>query len=279
MKRLMAGVSILFVLTLFSIYAQANDGEIITFGDDIVVQEAESIHSAVSVGGNISVLGSVERDVVSVAGSVFLGEHSTVGGNVVSIGGSITRQDGAQINGDVTVVDMNILPTIASFIPDFVWPKLPRHFGVYSFLAFLALALIIVAIMPTTIGTVSSTAEKNLIASILWGCLGLILIVPLAIGLLISILGIVLIPVEIVLVGCAFLLGYIAVIQLVGKKITIVLKHKNQPILIETVIGLVMFWILGLIPFFGWLVKSIAAFIGFGAIINTIIMRQRRVYR
>ncbi|MBN1636354.1 MAG: hypothetical protein JW920_07560 [Deltaproteobacteria bacterium] len=279
MKKLVEGFSILIILTLYSPFAQANDGEIFTFGDDIVVHESESVRSAVSLGGNVSVLGSVEKDVISVGGSVFLGEHSTVGGNVVSVGGSITRQDGAQINGNVKVIDMTSLPSIASLVPGCFWPKLPRHFGVYSFLAFLALALVIVAIMPTTIGTVSSTAEHKLVGSILWGCLGLILIVPLAIGLLISILGIVLIPVEIVLVGCAFLLGYIAVIQLVGKKITIVLKHKNQPILIETIIGLVVFWILGLIPLLGWLIKSIAAFIGFGAIINTIIMRQRRVYR
>jgi hypothetical protein len=105
------------------------------------------------------------------------------------------------------------------------------------------------------------------------GLLGTIIIFPLGFLLLISIVGIVLIPLEIILVGCMVILGYIAVGQLIGKRITIALKKSDQSILLETAIGMAVLCSTALIPFAGWMIKGIAIFLGFGGVIVAVVGR------
>ena len=82
----------------------------------------------------------------------------------------------------------------------------------------------------------------------LYGLLGIILVVPLAIMLAISIIGIALIPLEILAVFLAALIGYLAVAIIIGRRVLRALKKDNPAIILSAILGILILWFIGLIP-------------------------------
>ncbi|MFA5878551.1 MAG: hypothetical protein WC860_00045 [Candidatus Margulisiibacteriota bacterium] len=138
-----------------------------------------------------------------------------------------------------------------------------------SFLGFVILTLVIVAIWEKYILKVAKNVKANLLKSFLIGILGMVLIVPIALVLLISIVGIILIPIEIIIVLLMFILGFIVMAHLIGEKLLKALKSKNESIIWSTLLGLIILWLILWIPVIGALVKIVIVTIGFGAIILT----------
>ncbi len=236
------------------------------------------VRDAVAIGGNVTVDGIVEHDAVAVAGSVFLGSKAVVGRNVVSVGGAIEKTEGAVVRGDLTEVS---IPGMSSVLRSVSWPSWEQLwwvFGIISFVAFigfLALALVIVAVFPKPVGLISAAVEDSPLRVALWGLLGVLLIVPFAIFLAVSLVGIVLIPLEMFIVVCAFLVGYIAVAQLIGKKIITALRRSDQPMLWEAFWGLIILWVIGWVPILGWLLKAVAALLGLGGVIAALLSARK----
>ena len=258
--------------------AGAEDRTIVKFGSDLVIEEGMRVRDAVVIGGHITVNGVVEHDVVAVAGSVMLGSEAVVGRNAVSVGGTIDRAEGAEVQGDI--VEVNI-PGLASALTAAFWSNwegLRWALTIISFIAFLgflALALLTVALLPKPVGLISSAVENHTLKVGLWGILAMALIVPLAILLAVSVVGIVLIPLYVFLVVCAFLVGYIAVARLIGNKITIALKTPDRPMLWETFLGLIVLWTIGWVPIVGWLVKGVSALLGLGGVIACLLSARK----
>ena len=75
---------------------------------------------------------------------------------------------------------------------------------------------------------------------------------------------------ELFLVGCAMLVGYIAMAQFVGNRLAAAIKRPGLNILWVTVLGLILLWAIGWVPFLGSAVKSAAILLGFGAVLVTI---------
>ncbi len=274
MKKWFAGFLIVGLVLGFRSLAEAKGRSIVKFGRDVVVAEGMRVRDAVAIGGNVTVDGTVEHDAVAVAGSVILGPSAVVGRNVVSVGGPIEKAEGADVRGDLVEVT---IPGMTSVLRSFPWPtweELRWAFGIISFVAFigfLALSMVIVAIFPKAVALISTTVEESPLRAILCGLLGMLLVVPLAIFLAISVVGIVLIPLEMFIVVCAFLVGYIAVAQLIGKKIAAALKRPDQPVLWETFWGLIILWTIGWVPVLGWLVKAVVALLGLGGVIAALL--------
>jgi hypothetical protein len=251
----------------------------ITIGSDVVVKEGDKVNKAISIGGNVKVYGHVRRDAVSVGGSVYLGPDAAVEGNVVSIGGTVEREPGSRVGGEVTIVDATGLKSWLSWLPKqgiAGIKELLQGIGWPSSLGFFLAVLIIVAAMPAGIGFISFQIENNTARTILMGILGSVLIFPIGFFLFISIAGIVIIPVLIILFGCALILGYIAVAQLIGKRITILLNKPGRHILVETIIGFAAFFAIGLIPLAGWFIKGLAMFLGFGGVLSALTAGSRK---
>jgi hypothetical protein len=251
----------------------SEDSSMITIGSDIVVKEGVEVNKAISIGGNVKVYGHVKRDAVSVGGSVYLGQDAAVEGNVVSIGGTVEREPGSRVGGEVTIVDATGLKSWLSWLPKQgiagikeIW----ENIGWPSSLGFFLVALIIVAAMPSGIGFISFQIENNTARTIIWGIFGSGLIFPIGFFLFISIAGIFIIPVLIILLFCALILGYIAVAQLIGKRITIIVKKPGRHILVEAIIGFAALFAIGLIPIAGWFIKGIALFLGFGGVLSAL---------
>ena len=93
--------------------------------------------------------------------------------------------------------------------------------------------------------------------------------VPLAVLLTISVVGIVLVPLELTLIVCAALLGLVSIARSIGSKVLALFKKSNSRALKETFWGLFLLWIVGWIPVLGWMIKILALVIGIGGVFAT----------
>ena len=263
------GFLLIFYLLLTPMTTEASsDKSIVKIGSDVTVEAGQKVHNAVTIGGQITVSGAVEKSVVAVGGSVVLTKTAVVKGSVVSLGGVIVMARDAKVGGELTEINSNNLYETLTTALSSEWEGWSWIFAVISlsiFVVILVLALLIAALLPKPVRIVSEAIRENTFKVILCGILGLVLIAPLALLLTISIVGIALIPLEVIFVVCSVLLGFIAVGQLIGAKVLRLLKRPEPGIVRETFWGLVILWLIGWIPYVGWMVKAIAIVIGLGA--------------
>jgi len=268
----------------------------VRIGGNVVVDEGTEVKDAVAVGGSVTVNGRVRDSAVAVGGSVILGPDAVIGKDVVSIGGAVKQAQGSKIHGDV--VELNI-PGVSAIVPFFVKDTSSSWFWTFKitiflgflalassswfwtfkitiFLGFLALAVLMVAVLPKPFNLISNNVQQNLGKVILWAVLGLVVLVPLAIFLAISVIGIPLIALEVFLVGIAFLVGYIAIAQLIGDKIAALMKRPALSVIWLTVMGFLALWFIGWVPFLGSLVKAVAIVLGFGGVLTTLFTSRKR---
>ena len=274
------GIFYMFAVILFiTLFTPGNviAKDKVRFGGDVVVDEGTEVKDAVAVGGSVTVNGKVRDSVVAVGGSVILGRNAVVGKDVVSVGGAVKQEQGSKIHGDV--VEVNI-PGVSAIIPFFFEDPSSSWFWIFKitiFLGFLALAVLMVAVLPKPFNLISNNVQQNLGKVILWAVLGLVVLIPLAFFLLISVVGIPLIPLEVFLVGIAFLFGYIAIAQLIGDKIAAFVKKPALGVIWLTVMGLLALWLIGWVPFLGSLVKATVIVLGFGGVLATLFTSRERV--
>ena len=94
-KRIFLLLLMMFIL-LSPVAAAAEGRNIIRFGDDVTVEEGMKVNHVIAVGGQVTVYGVADGNVVSVGDSVVLASSAIVGGNVISIGGVIARGGGSE---------------------------------------------------------------------------------------------------------------------------------------------------------------------------------------
>lgn len=267
------GLLLIFGLLLGPAAAIASmDTSIFKIGSDVTIEKGQKIRNVVAIGGQITVSGAVEKSVVAIGGSVVLTKTAVVKGNVVSLGGVIVIARDAVVGGDLTEINSsNLYETLTTALSS-EWEGWSWIFAVISlsiFLVILVLALLIAALLPKPVRIVSEAIHENTFKVILCGILGLVLIAPLALLLTISVVGIALIPLEVIVVVCSVLLGFIAVGRIIGGKVLRLFKRPNPGIVRETFWGLLILWLIGWIPYIGWMVKAIAIVIGLGAVLIT----------
>ncbi len=272
MKRIV--ICLLGLILLFCYATEAFSGEktIVKIGEDVFIQEGRRVHNVIAFGGQVTVSGTVTSHVVAVGGSVVLTKTAAIGGDVVCLGGVVVLGKGAQINGTLTEINSSNLSEAISDVLNDNWEGWSWIFTIISilvFAGFLILALLIITLIPKPVHRISQAIQGHLIQVRLWGILVLILVVPLALLLTLSVVGIVLVPLEMTLVVCAALLGLVAVARLIGMMLLALFKKNTAKPLWETFWGLLLLWIVGWIPVLGWMIKILALVIGIGGVFAT----------
>lgn len=258
-------VGIVFLGTSLA-WAAGSKGDLVKFGQDLEVARGEVVSgNAVVIGGSLTVSGRVKGDAVAVGGSLYLKDRARVGGNAVSVGGVIEKSPRAVVKGDVTEVSF---AGMGGITPGMAAGGL-TIFSLLSFIGFLVLVIVLVALFPSQLGKVSSAVEDNLLKTFLYGLLVIILFVPVIILLAISIAGIVLIPVWAILVAVAGLFGYIGAAHFIGQKILKAAKLTVKTMMVEALVGIIVLALIGLVPFAGWIIKAILSCMGLGAVALT----------
>ncbi|MHB9096848.1 MAG: bactofilin family protein [Syntrophales bacterium] len=275
MKGIKLGLAVLCILGLLlgpAAAGAAEDKSIIKIGSDVTIEAGQKVRTVVAIGGQITVSGIVEKNVVAVGGSVVLTKTAVVEGNVVALGGVIVIGRDARVDGSLTEINSsNLYETLTAALST-EWEGWSWIFAIISlsiFLVILVLALLTVALLPKPVRVISEAIRDNTFKVVLCGLLGLVLIAPLALLLTISVVGIALIPLEVIIVACSIVLGFISVGQLIGGRALHLLKRPNPGMLRETFWGLIILWIIGWVPYIGWMVKALAIVVGLGATLIT----------
>jgi hypothetical protein len=130
------------------------------------------------------------------------------------------------------------------------------------------LALLMAALFPRPLNAIANSIHGNKAKSFFWGFLATLMITPFFMLLLFSFIGIPLIPLAFAALLLAFIFGFIGVSSLLGNFVLTKIFHRREKSLIqETLLGLVLLWFIGWIPFYiGTIIKTIAITIGFGGV-------------
>lgn len=271
MKKTFVAIILIFTIG-FAANVQAENATIFKIGEDITVEEGVRINHVLTINGQITVSGTVEGNVIAIGNSIVLTRKAVVRGNALTFGGVIVIGKGAEVQGTITEINSSNISDVITRVLSDEWEGWSWIFAIFSltiFFSVLIIAILIVVLMPKPIRIIAASIQEEPVKITLWGLLGIVLVVPLAILLTISVIGIVLIPLEMILVVSAGLLGFIAMSQLLGQKLYALFKRPPQPILRETFWGLVVLWLIGWIPYIGWMVKVLALMMGLGSVIYT----------
>jgi hypothetical protein len=270
-----------------------NDGDKVMIGESLVIEKDQIVEGdAVSLGGDVTIYGQVLGDVVSVGGTVELGDSAFVGGDAVSVGGGVRKAATALVGGET--VQVGITGPLSGFfgkgITDIDDKPHRKEGGFAHLLKWLVFYLIMFAFAALTlvlardrIHHASDYMAREPFPSLLLGLLSPVLVLVAFILLCITLIGI---P-----VGVALLLLYPAFVFLgwvvAGHRIGLAIRQERELSPVKTVfagllvlIGLHVLKVIlrafgaggffvGLIGFAGFMVSFVAALAGLGAILGT----------
>ena len=229
----------------------------------------EAVGDAVAVGGSMTVQGHVHGDAVAVGGSVVLEPTASVDGDAVAIGGEVDVEDGATLKGNRVSIGGSLGGLVSglanmgmrhSLIPSFVFGILST---ILRALVLLVLGLLLLAFMPERIENVREFLRLRPGHSTLAG-LGLLLgILPFCLLLVVTIVGIPLVPVALLILAAMMVIGSTAFSVWLGYRLPI-LQAKKTPVM-AMLVGLGLCTLVDLIPLVGSAILAIVAFAAAGA--------------
>ena len=270
--------ALIFLSLIFLAAPPVDAKTIIKIGKDINIGEDQKVDSALVIGGQITVSGLVENNVVTLGGSIVLTGSAVVRGNVICIGGVVAQGNGAQIYGKITEVNSsNIFDAISSAFYDNTdeWSWLTDIIYFCFFAMLFSLALLLAFLFPRPLNAIVSSIQENKTKSFFWGVMGTMMIAPFFMLLILSFVGIPLIPLAFSFILLAFMFGFISISALLGKFVlTKIFHHHKQSLVRETLLGLILWWIIGWAPFYvGMVVKAVVITIGFGGVLLVLFHR------
>lgn len=261
------------------------NGNLVVFGGTITLEAGSTVNGdVVLIGGTVDARGTVNGSLVGVGGVLQLDEAARVHGDLVTVGAAINREAGAEVSGQVIQgfgfpFQFNV-PAEMQFDevspPRFNFSANPALGVVWFFFRMFmwaALAvLIVIFFLAQTERIVSAAFDQPLItggAGLLTAFLAPLALVALAIT-------IILIPVAVVaaiLIGIAWLLGWVALGLEVGRRIARMLDQEWAPAIAAGVGTLVLYFVLAgfqeLVPCVGGLPRFLVGVWGLGAVLMT----------
>ncbi len=274
---------LLFLLLVFVALfcaAPVDAKTIVQFGRDVDISENQQVTSVIAVGGQITVRGLVEKNVVALGGSVVITSDAVVRGNVVSVGGVVAQGNGARIYGSISEVNSaNFLAAVSSAFYDeeeeWSWLTDIIYFCFFAFL--LTLALLMTFLFPRPLNAIIVSIAGHKAKSFFWGILGALMTAPFFMLLTFSVVGIPLIPFAFSLVLLAFIFGFLSMSALLGRFVLENLfRHHRRSLARETMLGIILWWIIGWLPFYtGMMIKAVVITVGFGGVLIALFDRGR----
>jgi hypothetical protein len=241
-----------------------------------VASAAQSIDHGGSYFGSVVVEPgqTVEGDLNVIFGNVTV--EGTVDGDVNVVGGNVYERPGAIITGHVNALGGEIVSDVVPWMPA---PEARAPFESDTHLlwrlAWDVVVLLIFLIFPLRTRMALDRLERHPGLSVATGTFGCVAIVPLAVLLFASIILIPLIPIEFVAVIGGVCVGTAALALLVGRRLCELINPSQTPApLTALVVGLALLTAAELVPIIGTMVMVLAALIGLGAAMLTLMSEQ-----
>ena len=266
----------LLIVLLAAVSAEAKT--IFKIGGDVNVKADQTVETVIDIGGQVTIHGLVERNVIAVGGSIVLANESIVRGDVICAGGVIIKGNDAQVYGDITEINAeNISLAFSSALRGELegWSLIFNIISLCFFAVIFVIALTLIIFIPRPLIVIVEEIKTYQLKSFFWGFLATLTIAPFFMLLAISIIGITLIPLVFTLLLLAFILGYVASGKIIGGYIlTKISRRQIKSLAGETILGLLLLWLIGWIPYVGWLVKFFALTFGLGGVLLALFNRK-----
>lgn len=249
--------------------AKGMDKTRVSITNDARVNQGEQIDSAVAVFGNVVVNGTVDQSAIAVFGDILVGPTGQIRNHAMTVFGLIRLDLGGSIIG--ITVQINSLASIIDLLP---FNLIPTSFNGFAWLFKLLvlivqflLALIFVWLFRPTIAAGCLRFQQKPLAALLIGLAASLLIIPGIILLVITVLGILLIPFYLLFIFLAGVAGYLTAACSLGQLVIKIFKPAVTSILGPTILGLVVLWLLGWLPVAGSFIPGLMVLMGFGAVL------------
>ena len=248
--------------------AHASGENVVKVAEDYSLERGESVKNVTIIFGDASISGQVEGTVTVFGGTLTLGEEAVIGKDATVVMGRVSRAEGASING--TIISINI-PRFLRAFPRAMAQSIAAFWLALGFMVLVGitgLAILLAALVPRHIASVVKALDRSFFPMLGFGVMWLVLIFPVGLLLLLSIIGIVIIPLEILIVGLGIVVGYVASAIFIGSHVIGAFKKEPIPFL-DAVIGIAILFIIGLVPMAGTAIQSVFVIAGFGAALST----------
>jgi len=262
-----------------SVYSTIGD-DVIMVGGQLDIGKTAVVNGSVIVGtGILTVDGYVKEDIRGGLGMLLL--NGNVDRNViVSVEDKLSISKTASIGGNLTYSSL-----LESDIPEGVVkgtvkfnkfekePLLERVTYLFfiqklvSFLSALVLLLLIVTFMPKSLVQSAEATKQNVFKSFGIGLLTMIAAVIGSILLLITVIGI---PLALIILAALVVIFYVAQIFVsvwIAGYFFNLKSFKKTKLFGVAALGLLLYYLIGFIPFVGWAVKIVLFLVGVGAIV------------
>lgn len=242
----------------------------VSFGEEARVPLGKVVTgNIVAFGGDASVSGIVGGDVVVFGGNVRLNSTADVRGDVIDFGGTVKRMPGSQVRGQV----ISGLPAAKTMMGGMT---VIGHFGPIAFflrllglLGWLVITAIIIYMFPQHQEFTARYLEVGLTKAFLLGLLALICIGPIAILLIVTIIGIPLIPFVVFFYIAAGIFGRVAVGLWFGGSLLTAANFTAPSVMTKALAGSAVLCVLMWIPIAGPVLLALANIIGLGVALST----------
>lgn len=266
---------------------------IFKLGQDLQVRAGDSVQDAVVVFGSIVVDGEVCGDLVAVFGNVDLGPDAYVRNALTVVGGRLTVADGADVDGDLVVVGgamdapstfspgrdqvlvgvpiigehlLGVVPWLTRgllygrlIVPDLAW-----NWYIVGITLFVALLLNL--LFPRATGLTTGVIQERPLSVFAAGLLVLLLIGPFLTLLTITVIGALIVPVVVLAMFAAWVVGSIAVARWIGASVVAQDDPEDRGASTRSLlIGFAVKVVAYMIPLVGITVWALAGVLGLGA--------------
>lgn len=281
MKKILVIVFALLLLIPTPAFAESKNDRIQIQGDITINSDEVVMGDATAILGDIEVDGKVTGDVVAVLGDVRV--NGEVMGDVTAVGGQIIRGETSKIYGKITEVKISGVKDIVNGITrqginwgpgimmrnwhlggnwGYNWFKFVRFLGI------LAVGVLVIILFPNSTKTAAGMVENEIGRKLLIGLL-IFLLTPVALLLLlITLIGIPLIPILLLLLYAAGFFGYLCISIYIGRRLNEQLKMKPE-VLLEFALGALLLWLIQLVPFIGGLTSITVLIVSLGITAET----------
>lgn len=260
--------------------AQIGDS-LMVFGGTVSVDNDSVINGGVVFsGGSVTLDAPVARGILGAGGTIHI--DNTVGRDVNVAGGTITFGSNANVAGTVyyasesnlnvdenAVIGATEAVTMAEHARDSVdegFGAAKYGFKVWSFLSTLLVGLVLLWLFPRFMSGVVGTMEQNLGSSLLWGVLVLLLTVPVALLLMVTVIGLPLAAVMLGVFGLLLFLSKVFAGYFLGSWIVKNMDWEITNKYLVFAIGLLVFVLLTIVPILGGFVWLFGALLTLGAV-------------
>jgi len=308
MKRIRMGLVALLLVMAAGLPARAaaQDGNPIRIGQDYILGAGESTHDVVVIFGNADISGHATGDVLVILGAARLSSTASIDGNFVAIGGPAIAASGATVGGDVVAIGSGLeapadfkprgesvvlgsswlTGRLNAFLPwitrGLLWgrPIVPGLGWVWAlvgifFLVYLTLNLV----FERPVRACADTLAAKPLTAFAVGLLVLLLSGPVFALLMVSLIGIVVVPFVICALVVAGMVGKVGTARWIGMGIVRreqgTEETRQQP-LIAFVIGFAIITAAYMVPGLGFVAWALLGVFGLGAATLAFLTAYRR---